>query len=89
MVEKSTTIRVSKKNLKKLRKISASIALNSGHIASLNDTITAVIEKYENEFIEFSLEDKKKYDRQKFISLLDQPIEGAGPEDYRELEYDD
>lgn len=89
MVEKSTTIRVSKKNLKKLRKIAASIALNSGQKASLNDTITAVIEKYENEFIEFSLEDKKKYDRQKFISLLDQPIEGAGPEDYRELEYDD
>jgi hypothetical protein len=88
-MEKDSTIRVSLKNLKRLRQIAAKIALHSGKKMSLNDALTALLNNYENESLWEMKEDKKTQDRQKFLSLLHQSIEGAGPDDYKELEFDE
>jgi len=87
-MEKNSTIRVSLTNLKRLRRIAASITIEKDQKASLNDALSFVLTEYQKDFKEISTEDKKNQDRQKFLSLLQQSIEGAGPEDYNELEFD-
>ncbi|MHA1490602.1 MAG: hypothetical protein ACTSRI_13220 [Promethearchaeota archaeon] len=87
-MEKNSTIRVSLTNLKILRRIAASITIEMNQKTSLNDALSFILTEYLKDFKEISTEDKKIQDRQKFISLLQQSIEGAGPEDYNELEFD-
>ncbi len=88
-MEKDTTIRVSRKNLERLRRIAALIGLSNGKKTKLNDALTEVLNKFEHEPEKNPREKKKEQDRKKLLELLNQPIEGAGPEDYKELEYDD
>ena len=87
-MEKNSTIRVSLTNLKRLRRIAASITLEKDQKTSLNDALSIVLTEYQKDFKEISTEDKKNQDRQKFLSLLQESIEGAGPEDYNEMEFD-
>jgi len=88
-MEKDSTIRVSRKNLERLRRIATLISLNSSQRTNLNDALTTLLDKFEHQSNEFSLEGKKNEDRKKFLALLNLPIEGAGLDDYKELEYDD
>ncbi len=88
-MEKDTTIRVSRKNLERLRRIAALIGFDRGKKTNLNDALTDILDKFERESEKNPREKKKDQDRKKLLELLNQPIEGAGPEDYKELEYDD
>jgi AAA15 family ATPase/GTPase len=88
-MEKDSTIRVSRKNLERLRRIAALISFNNSQKTNLNDALTTLLDKFDRQSYDLSREETKKEDRKKFLTLLDQPIEGAGPDDYKELEYDD
>jgi len=88
-MEKGSTLRVSRKNLERLRRIAALISFNKGQKTNLNDALTTLLDKFDRQSYDLSREETKKEDRKKFLTLLDQPIEGAGPDDYKELEYDD
>jgi len=88
-MEKGSTLRVSRKNLERLRRIAALISFNNSQKTNLNDALTTLLDKFDRQSYDLSREETKKEDRKKFLTLLDQPIEGAGPDDYKELEYDD
>jgi len=88
-MEKGSTLRVSRKNLERLRRIAALISFNKGQKTNLNDALTTLLDKFDRQSYDLSREETKKEDRKKFLTLLDQPIEGAGPDDYKELEYAD
>ena len=88
-MEKDSTIRVSRKNLERLRSVANLIGLKNSQKTNLNDALTTLLDKFEHQSSEISIEGKKKEDRKKFLLLLNQPIEGAGPDDYKELEYDE
>ena len=87
-MEKGSTLRVSRKNLERLRRIAALISFNNSQKTNLNDALTTLLDKFDRQSYDLSREETKKEDRKKFLTLLDQPIEGAGPDDYKELEYD-
>lgn len=89
-MSKYTTIKVTKKTLRKLHEIVGELTKQRGERVSLEDAILKLLET-RNEF----LSQKKTYlsssseDREAMIQLLNQTFEGAGPEDFIEYDYED
>jgi len=89
-MDRFSTIKVSKKNLSKLHHIAAKISLSKGGKISLDEVISSLIEIAEKNSLETVEEAKEiEKDREKIIQLLKIPLIGAGPEDYKEYNFED
>jgi hypothetical protein len=89
-MEQSSTIKVSKKNISKLHRIAAKISLSKGQKVSLDEVISSLIEIAEKNSFQTATEAQEiEKDREKIIQILKSPILGAGPEDYKENNFED
>ncbi|TFF63831.1 MAG: hypothetical protein EU521_00095 [Promethearchaeota archaeon] len=87
-MSKNTTMKISKKTLKKLHKLAGKMAAEKGRRVTLEEALLQLLE--ENEKIKSNLnESKKKEDRKIFLNLLEQKFSGGEPEDYKEYDYED
>ncbi|MHA1328182.1 MAG: hypothetical protein ACTSRH_12825 [Promethearchaeota archaeon] len=86
-MNKNTTIKVSKKTLERLHKLAGELASKSGKRISLEEAIKRLLEEREHHKIEKS--SKKENDIKIFLDFLNQKVTGAGPEDFKEYDYDD
>ncbi|MHA1196750.1 MAG: hypothetical protein ACTSRH_12230 [Promethearchaeota archaeon] len=81
------TIKVSKKTLERLHKLAGELASKSGKRVSLEEAIKNLLEKRKHHKTEKS--SKKENDIKIFLDFLSQKVVGAGPEDFKEYDYDD
>ena len=84
------SIKVSKKTLKKLHKFVGKLKQLKGERISMEDAINYLLsgyKKYEDRSPEFV--EKVNKDRKQFLKILQQGIKGAGPEDYKEYDFED
>jgi predicted transcriptional regulator len=87
-MSKNTTIKVSKKTLKKLHKLAGEIAAEKGRRVTLEEALLVLLEEKEmrkNQMVSHEANE----DRKELLSLLDMKIEGAGPEDFKEYDFND
>lgn len=89
-MSKNTTIKISKKTLERLHRIVGELTYKKGQRVILEEAITFLLERYE-QGSRNSLELIRdiEMDRKAFFSLLNQKYSGAGPEDYKEYDYED
>ncbi|TFG19368.1 MAG: hypothetical protein EU529_16425 [Promethearchaeota archaeon] len=87
-MSKNTTMKVSKKTLKKLHKLAGEIAAEKGRRVTLEEAILLLLEEKEKKKNDMILH-KTDEDRKELLSLLEMKIEGAGPEDFKEYDFDD
>ncbi len=86
-MSKNTTIKVSKKTLESLHKLAGEMATEMGRRVTLEDAIRKLLEERHNANNENS--SNINDDREAFLALLDQKIEGGQPEDFKEYNYED
>jgi len=84
-----TTIKVSKSTLERLHRIAGELAKQRGKRVTLEEAIVHLLEKNESKEELSSLEDDIAKDRKAFIALLKRDFFGAGPEDYKEYDFED
>ena len=85
-----TTIKVSKKTLQNLRKFVGKMTEKTGRRTSMEEAINFLLNEYkisERHSPEFMK--KLKEDRERFIKVMEHKIEGAGPDDYKEYNFED
>ncbi len=84
-----TTIKVSKKTLKKLHKLAGKLTQEKERRVTLEDAILYVLNEHkkrkDKEFDSLEIQS----DRETVLSLLQKKVEGAGPNDFKEYDYDD
>ncbi|TFG22167.1 MAG: hypothetical protein EU529_11300 [Promethearchaeota archaeon] len=87
-MSKNTTIKVSKNTLKKLHKLAGEIAAEKGRRVTLEEALIHLLD--ENELKKTEMKSHKPdEERKKLLSLLEMKIEGAGPEDFKEYDFND
>lgn len=86
-MSKNTTIKVSKQTLESLHKLAGEMATEMGRRVTLEEAINKLLEERKNTNNENSsnIDD----DREAFLALLDEKIEGGQPEDFKEYNYED
>ena len=89
-MSKNTTIKVSKKTLESLHKLAGEMATTMGKRVTLEEAINYLLEEKQNTVDKNSLKSLKlKQDRKKFLELLEETVEGAGPDDFKEYDFKD
>lgn len=89
-MKKNTTIKVSKKTLQKLHKLAGELAQEKGKRITLEDAILNILEEHNLEKHKSNQQENEiEKDRKLVISLLEKKVEGAGPEDFMEYDYED
>jgi hypothetical protein len=87
-MSKNTTMKLSKRTLKRLHKLAGEIAAEKGKRVTLEDALIELLE--EKEAKKISIETSiTKDDREAFKALLDLKFTGGCPEDYKEYNYED
>lgn len=87
---KYTTIKVSKKTLQRLHKLAGELAQKRGERTTLEDAIIQILNEHQKRGDENQKDLQKiKNDRDTVLNLLEQKIEGAGPEDFTEYNFED
>jgi len=84
-----TTIKVSKSTLERLHRVVGELTKQKGKRITLEDAIVHLLEKNELKQEGSSIKDDIEKDRKAFIALLKQDFFGAGPEDYKEYDFED
>lgn len=85
-----TSIKVSKKTLKRLHKLAREIAQERGERISLEDAINKILNEHNQEkHREGKRKRKIEEDRKVLISLMQKKVKGAGPNDFLEYDYRD
>ena len=87
-MSKNTTIKVSKNTLKKLHKLAGEIAAEKGKRVTLEEALINLLDENEVKKMEMKSH-KPDEERKKLLSLLEMKIEGAGPEDFKEYDFND
>jgi len=87
-MSKNTTMKISKKTLKRLHKLAGEMAAEKGRRVTLEEALLALLEEKERKKNEMKSHEDIK-DRKELISLLEMKIEGAGPEDFKEYDFND
>lgn len=87
---KYITIKISKETLKRLQNLVGELTQQKGQSVSLEEAIIEILDEYNRDKEVFGkrAEDREK-DRQQLLSLMQQRVEGAGPEDFLEYDYED
>ena len=89
-MSKNTTIKVSEKTLEKLHRLAGELAKERGKRVTLEKAINYLLEERQKDTNKNSSKNLKlKQDRKKFLELLEETIEGAGPDDFKEYDFDD
>ncbi|MHA1334903.1 MAG: hypothetical protein ACTSPW_04030 [Promethearchaeota archaeon] len=88
-MSKNTTIKVSKRTLKRLHQFAGELTQQRGRRVTLEEAIIQLLEQKDKLSSNISRELKIDEDRKAFIALLDEVFEGAGPEDFKEYDYKD
>ncbi|MHA1437411.1 MAG: hypothetical protein ACTSPD_07510 [Promethearchaeota archaeon] len=88
-MSKNTTIKVSKKTLKRLHQFAGELTQQIGKRVTLEGAIIKLLEQKDKFSSDASSELKIDEDRKTFLALLDEVFEGAGPEDFKEYDYND
>ncbi len=87
-MSKNTTMKVSKETLEKLHKLAGEIAAEKGRRVTLEEALLELLEEKEKKKNEMKSH-KANEDRKELLSLLEMKIEGAGPEDFKEYDFND
>jgi len=87
-MSKNTTMKISKKTLKRLHKLAGEIAAEKGKRVTLEEALLVLLEENEMKKNKMKLH-KTNEDREELLSLLEMKIEGAGPGDYKEYDFND
>lgn len=89
-MSKNTTIKVSEKTLEQLHRLAGELAKERGKRVTLEKVINYLLEEKQKDTNKNSSKNLKlKQDRKKFLELLDETIEGAGHDDFKEYDFDD
>ena len=89
-MSENTTIKVSKKTLEKLHRLAGELTKERGKRVSLERAINYLLEEKQNAINRNSSKNLKlKQDREKFLELLEETVEGAGPDDFKEYDFED
>ena len=88
-MEAFSTVKVSKKTLKRLHQLVGELTIKYGRRVSLEEAIKYLFEKENLTKNKNSLSEKKKQDRRAFIDLINQKFDGIAPEDYKDYDYED
>jgi hypothetical protein len=89
-MSKNTTIKVSKKTLEKLHRLAGELAKERSKRVTLEEAINYLLEEKQNAlYINSSKSIKLRQDRKKFLELLEETVEGAGPDDFKEYDFED
>lgn len=87
---KFTTIKVSKKTLKKLHKLAGELAQKRGERVTLEEAIIEILIEHKNRKNSNKKDTQRiKKDRESLLSLLSTKVDGAGPEDFLEYDFKD
>ena len=84
-----TTIKVSKRTLERLRRIVGELIKREGKKFTLEDAIIHLLEKNESKDELTTLNNNINQDREEFLTLFKQKFFGAGPEDFKEYDFED
>ena len=84
-----TTIKVSKKTLKKLHKLAGKLTQEKERRVTLEDAIIYILNEHKSKNKKESNSLRIQNDRESVLSLLQKKVEGAGPLDFSEYDYDD
>ena len=87
-MSKNTTMKLSKDTLKKLHKFAGEIAAEKGKRVTLEEALLVLLKEKEMKEKERKLHEANE-DRKELLSLLDMEIEGAGPADFKEYDFND
>jgi len=92
----SISQRISKQTKKKLNELQAKIVLMKKRKFSLTELLDVIVSfslLHKDEFFDFLSNEKQKEElnihKEEFMQFILTPIEGAGPEDYQEYNFDD
>ena len=89
-MSKHTTIKVSKKTLEKLHRLAGALAKENGRRVTLEGAIIQLLEEKERNINNYSQDSLLlEEDRKSFLVLLKKKVHGAGPEDFKEYNYED
>lgn len=84
-----TTIKVSKSTLERLHRVVCELTKQKGKRITLEEAIIHLLETSELKEEPIVLRNKIEQDRQEFFSLFKQKFFGAGPEDFKEYDFED
>ncbi|MFW5895237.1 MAG: hypothetical protein ACOCT9_00685 [archaeon] len=85
-----TTIKVSKRTLRRLHEIVGELTKQRGRRITIEDAIIQLLDNrndYKLKNDDNNL--KSSNDRREFIKMLEESFDGAGPKDFREYDYED
>ncbi len=90
MLNKNTTIKVTRKTLESLHRVAGELAKKLGKRVTLENAIVYLLKKNEVIEVESSpfLSEVEK-DRKNFLMILECKFSGAQPEDFKEYDYND
>jgi len=90
MVNKNTTIKVTRKTLESLHRVVGELAKKRGKRVTLEDAIVHLLKKNESLEVKSShfLSEVEK-DRKNFLMILERKFSGAQPQDFKEYDYND
>lgn len=87
---KNSTLKVSKKTLKRLHQLVGELTKEKGRRISLEDAIVQLLEEKEKHYKDkTALFVKIEKDRKDFLNILDETFHGAGPDDFKEYDFED
>ena len=82
-----STIKVKKETLLKLTRLAGRLTEKTGKRMTYDDVIRFLISQFESKELGKDIEVDET--TQKLLSYIDKSFPGAGPEDFREYEYED
>lgn len=82
-----STIKVKKETLLKLTRLAGRLTEKTGKRMTYDDVIRFLISQFESKELGKDIEVDET--TQKLLSCIDKSFPGAGPEDFREYEYED
>lgn len=88
-MEAFSTVKVSKKTLKKLHQLVGKLTMKYGRRVSLEEAIKYLFEKDNIMKNQDNQSLKKKKDKIAFLDLLNTKFDGIAPEDYQEYDFED
>jgi len=87
---KYTTIKVSKNTLKRLHELAGKLTQKKGKRVTLEEAIVQILNEHKRRERESGLDNLGvKRERETLLSLLETKVEGAGPEDFLEYNFED